>query len=567
MVNENQTKDIKDINVNGLDIHKILFTFISEHKLVFIFFLVTSLILYPIHSILIPDYYGKVINSFKDDNKTLFMHYVKLLCMIVVISWIFDGLVVYFQYLIVPSFAEYATGRIFEFIIDNYELDFENIRIGEILSKIIKMPTVLYDYLDVVRLDFLKEFFILIAGFFHYYTVSGEALGAYTIFVIINYIFVYYIFNVFVESDLVLNRVHDQIYEYLVDCFNNLISIYIFNQQKEEEKLFYENSFKQYKTFRAESILTYIKNNIGWSFVNASMFVIMNYIMYKAYKEKRIDSEKVISTFIITYSIIRLMETTQRSSRKLASIFSQIKDAEMFFTEIGDTNKSIKTNQSTFQNGDIVISNVYHKYGDKFVLDNLSTIIKRGEKVAFVGEIGCGKTTVVKLIMGFQPLLMGKITIGGVSINDIKNNDLRDKIFYIPQKPKLFNRTLYENIVYGLEPPPSKEKVIQMMDDLRLDVKDIFEKKMDENVGVEGNSLSGGQRQIVWLLRSVYRKSSILILDEPTSALDPDNKLFMITTIKKLSVGKTVIIISHDEIDPAFRKISMKKGRVIATVF
>ena len=105
------------------------------------------------------------------------------------------------------------------------------------------------------------------------------------------------------------------------------------------------------------------------------------------------------------------------------------------------------------------------------------------------------------------------------------------------------------------------------MDDLNLDVKDDFEKKMDQSVGVEGNNLSGGQRQIVWLLRSIYRPSAILILDEPTSALDPENKVVMISTIKKLSVGKTVIIVSHDDIDPAFRKITMKNGRVINSSF
>ena len=126
---------------------------------------------------------------------------------------------------------------------------------------------------------------------------------------------------------------------------------------------------------------------------------------------------------------------------------------------------------------------------------------------------------------------------------------------------------MYENIIYGLNKPPSKEEIIKLMDELNLDVKDIFEKKMDENVGVEGNSLSGGQRQIVWLLRSIYRPSTILILDEPTSALDPENKVVMISTIKKLSIGKTVIIVSHDDIDPAFRKISMKNGRVVTSSF
>jgi ABC-type multidrug transport system fused ATPase/permease subunit len=551
----------------GINIHEILFSFVGSHKILFIFFFLNTLILYPIHHVFIPEYYGKIINSFKDKNKSLFIYYIKFLFAIFAVSWIFDALVLYFQYLIVPNFAEYATGTIFEFIIDNYELDFENIHIGEILSKIIKLPAVLFDYLDVFRVEFLKEFFVLITAFFHYSSVSTLALCSYTFFVIVNYIFIYFIFKRFIHTDLKMNKTHDQMYEYLVDCFNNMISIYIFNQQDKEKDLFILDSFKKYKEFFSESLLLYIKGNSFWAIITIGLFVVMNYVIYTAFKEKQINAEKLVSSFIITFSIIRLYEASQRSARKLASVYSQIKDAEIYFNEISDTNKSMKNKETSFVNGDIIASGVYHKYGDKFVLENVSVTIKKGEKVAFVGEIGSGKTTIVKLIMGFQPLIMGDITIGGVSINHLANKDLRDKIFYIPQKPKLFNRTLYENIIYGLEPAPSKEEVLQLMDDLNIDVKDVFEKKMDEMVGVEGNSLSGGQRQIVWLLRSIYRPSAILILDEPTSALDPENKIAMISTIKKLSIGKTVIIVSHDDIDPAFRKISMKDGRVISSSF
>jgi ABC-type multidrug transport system fused ATPase/permease subunit len=374
-------------------------------------------------------------------------------------------------------------------------------------------------------------------------------------------------FKMFFHYDLQTNKLHDKMYEYLVDCFNNMISVYTFNQQEEEKNRFYDFSFKDYKEMLCKSLLVYIRGDGFWGFVTVSLFIVMNYIIYQAYKEKKITAEKLVSSFIITFSIIRLYENAERSAKKLASVYSQIKDSEVFFNEISEFNKSVKTEERIFQNGDIVFTNVYHKYGDKFVLDNVSIKINKGEKVAFVGQIGSGKTTMVKLIMGFQPLLLGDISIGGISINHVSNKDLREKIFYIPQKPKLFNRTLYENIIYGLDSPPSKEEIIQLMDDLNLDVKDIFEKKMDETVGVEGNNLSGGQRQIVWLLRSIYRPSAILILDEPTSALDPANKLVMISTIKKLSVGKTVIIVSHDDIDPAFRKISMKDGRVITSSF
>jgi ABC-type multidrug transport system fused ATPase/permease subunit len=262
-----------------------------------------TLILYPIHHVFIPEYYGKIINSFKDKNKSLFIYYIKFLFAIFAVSWIFDALVLYFQYLIVPNFAEYATGTIFEFIIDNYELDFENIHIGEILSKIIKLPAVLFDYLDVFRVEFLKEFFVLITAFFHYSSISTLALCSYTFFVIVNYIFIYFIFKRFIHTDLKMNKTHDQMYEYLVDCFNNMISIYIFNQQDKEKDLFILDSFKKYKEFFSESLLLYIKGNSFWAIITIGLFVVMNYVIYKAFREKKINAENILTTFACSNNI------------------------------------------------------------------------------------------------------------------------------------------------------------------------------------------------------------------------------------------------------------------------
>jgi ABC-type bacteriocin/lantibiotic exporter with double-glycine peptidase domain len=88
---------------------------------------------------------------------------------------------------------------------------------------------------------------------------------------------------------------------------------------------------------------------------------------------------------------------------------------------------------------------------------------------------------------------------------------------------------------------------------------------MDELMGVEGNKLSGGQRQIVWLLRSFFRHTHIIIMDEPTASLDPENKERIVHIIKKLSIGKTVIIVTHDTIDDSFRKIEFKAGKLISS--
>ena len=91
---------------------------------------------------------------------------------------------------------------------------------------------------------------------------------------------------------------------------------------------------------------------------------------------------------------------------------------------------------------------------------------------------------------------------------------------------------------------------------------DIFREKMDQPLGNDGVKLSGGQRQMVWIIRAMLRKPSIIIFDEPTSALDKKNKENIVNMIKEIGKNKTILIISHDDIDSSFRKITMKQGEV-----
>ena len=86
---------------------------------------------------------------------------------------------------------------------------------------------------------------------------------------------------------------------------------------------------------------------------------------------------------------------------------------------------------------------------------------------------------------------------------------------------------------------------------------------MHQLIGVDGNLLSGGQKQIVWLLRAMLNLSPIIVMDEPTASLDPQLKSQMIEIIKKITVGKTVILISHDDVDNSFRKIRFHKGQIV----
>ena len=548
-----------------INIHKLLIDFIIDNKIKFLIYLLFTIVEYPVHYIYVPDYYGKVINSFKDNKQSLFIFYIKVLTFLYILEWVSDGVIMLVMYYVVPKFTEYATGTIFEFIIDNYELDFENIPIGEILSKMIRLPGILFDYIDIIKNEVMKYIFVVIGGFMHYYGVSKRMFLLYGLFILINYIYIFVMYKKFNIYEMKSNKFQDEMYESLIDCLNNLATIYSFNQKDYEKDRFYTKTFVDYKKIMIKSRMLFMKGNSLWGVIIICIFISLNYVLYDTYKSKKINSEKLVSTFIITFSIIRVIEMSERSAHSVSRIHSQIKDAENYFNVISKSNTNVyKKPNKKFKNGDIVFQNIYHKYTTSFVLDNVSIKINKGEKIAFIGDIGSGKSTMIKLLLGFQPLSMGTITIGGIDINSISNAEIRNYVFYIPQKPKLFNRTLYENIVYGLKKPPSKESIINMLNDFELnDISDDFKEKMDEKMGIEGNKISGGQRQIVWLLRSLYRPSHILVLDEPTAALDPDNKDKLIHIIKKLSVGKTVIIVSHDKIDTEFRKIEFKEGKLV----
>ena len=431
------------------------------------------------------------------------------------------------------------------------------------------MPGVLADCLQTFGVEFIRELFVSITAVYTYYSVSTLTMTVYIGYAVFYYVFIYFLFKYLLGFDIEKNKAQDKMYECLVDCFNNFSSIYAFNQQPQEKQRFYDYIFKDYKERVIMSWSKYLNAASLWGGVTVSLFVSLNYLIYYEYTQKKIDAETLISTFIVTFSIIRLYEKAVLNADRYSDIYGKVLDTENFFNEISRYNMNAnKKNINRFKNGDIVFKGVYHKYKDQLVLENIDIHIEKGEKVAFVGQIGSGKTTLIKLLLGFQILNMGKITIGDMDVNHISNTQLRENIFYIPQKPKLFNRTLYENITYGIEKKPSKESILLLLDDLKLqDIRSVFESKMDRSVGVEGNELSGGQRQIVWLLRAFYRQAPVLVLDEPTAALDPATKILVMDVIKRINIGKTVIIVSHDPIDSSFRQIKLKKGRVIQETF
>jgi ABC-type multidrug transport system fused ATPase/permease subunit len=207
-----------------------------------------------------------------------------------------------------------------------------------------------------------------------------------------------------------------------------------------------------------------------------------------------------------------------------------------------------KAEKSLDIKGDISFKNVgfaYPSRKDVTVLKNINFEVKNGAKIAFIGQSGGGKSTIVQLLMRFYNVNSGHIEIDGTDITSLDITALRKNIGIVPQEVILFGGTIKENIGYG-QPGASDEQIKHAaILSNSWEFIEAFPDGMETIVGDRGIKLSGGQRQRIAIARAILKNPKILILDEATSALDAESEKLVQDALEKLMVDRTTIIIAH----------------------
>lgn len=184
-------------------------------------------------------------------------------------------------------------------------------------------------------------------------------------------------------------------------------------------------------------------------------------------------------------------------------------------------------------------------YHDRPVLKKVSLEIPKGKTIALVGQSGSGKSTFVDLLPRLYDIQQGSICIDGVDIRDLKIHDLRDLMGNVNQEAILFNDTIYNNIVFGVDSaaPEEVEAAARVANahDFIMETEDGYQTM----IGDRGGKLSGGQRQRLSIARAVLKNPPILILDEATSALDTESELLVQQALENLMANRTSIVIAH----------------------
>lgn len=220
------------------------------------------------------------------------------------------------------------------------------------------------------------------------------------------------------------------------------------------------------------------------------------------------------------------------------------------------------------EDASIELKHVRFSYdGEKEAVSDVSLKIEPGEKVAFVGPSGGGKSTLANLISRFFDPQSGTVKIGGVDVRNIKKETLMDTVSFVFQDSRLIKASILDNVRMG-KPEASKEEVIRALKAAQcMDIIRKFPQGADTVIGTKGVYLSGGEQQRIAIARAILKNTPIVILDEATAFADPDNEMQVQAAFDELAKGKTVVMIAHrlSTVENADRIYVLSKGKIVET--
>jgi len=550
--------------------------FVKDNKFWLFITIVTTLICNPIEMIVLSDLFTNfttAINGLEYNNS------ITILWKIAALSVFIDSIYMvgnYFDKIYYPMMEKFIRFKLIDVIFKNIEVKYEKEDISNHIIKTLKIPNTVTSFTG--RFIYWVVTFVLttivILGYILY---LNPAIGLFTVFVFALFFIIYYYILLETkktseqresqEKDLMLN---------IDDVLSNSISI-ICTKKINDEREYLTNKHAIYDNAHENQLWNTSKSGYILSIAITAVLVGYVYFILRMYKKRQIDSSTTIKIIIIILFFVRYIKTASQRSIVVIAEYGKLAENELNIKKLLVRNDDNGTQTNIPITGNIEFNNVSFKYDAAAnvesdapatlvtkTLDNVSFKIKSLDRVAIIGTNGSGKSTIIKLLSGFFKPTEGEILFDGVNIRNINREYLRSKLSIVSQKVVLFNRTVLENICYATNTP--KEEVIEILD--KLKVMNVFKKLpqgLDTMAGSRGENLSGGQRQIIYLLRSYLSNKPITIMDEPTAAVDAFHKKYVIQMINEMSKKTTLIVVTHDsEFSATFPvKIYIEGGKIV----
>jgi len=550
-----------------MNLHTFCFDFLKAHKTWSVANFGLSILNYPLELIVISFLTGQLVTRLNNiDTKY------NSICFLIIVIAITFAIIESTNYLkdrvdtiYKPIMEREVRLGIIDLIFKKVEINYDNIKSGESLARLLKAPlfiSMLFEKINKYAIPFVITFLVVMIYLFY----LDVKVGSMSTIAILVYLAIFYLIA---RSDIPAAKerelAENNLMEIIDDTMNNSMSIITSGKMDDELKRLNQKHDDHDVIFKSQ-----IRNSflVKWAISILNIFLFGAIVFFTLYFYKQGTLSPAIAITIVTLSIFLL--------KHLRFLAPRICEAFVWYGSLKETNSFIAETQSNTSpdgklkdfpiTGEIEFKNVFFSYpnSNRLTLKGVSFKIQPQEKVALIGTSGSGKSSIIKLILGFYKPDQGAILINGRDITQINRKYLRSRISIVGQNVKLFNRSVIDNIAYGSE--YSKHQIVKQLQS--MDIMKVFHNLpngLESSCGKYGDNLSGGQKQVIYLLRCYFRENPIIILDEPTASIDDKHKEDVLKMIERLSNKSTLLIVSHDaSIYNLFqRKIHIHRGNLI----
>ncbi len=558
-----------DASFGKLSALSIFKSFLSKHWVTVALYIMLSILSFPLESVILPRYYSEFFDKIRTDTSTkTFIGYFFVLTCILTIAYTAASLQHHLEAKLLPLINAHYIDFIYKNVVLKHRNSFADIDMGSLISKISFIPSIMREISsDFVAWVFPRIISIVVINIYFFcihWKLGLVSIILVAIFYLINMNLVNKCIVYSTDRQLGMEKKHSE----TNDKLSNLFSIYSAGDLKSEFEQYSANTASVAKK-HTNSLKCVNQNKILNTIFLIVLFVVLNVYTSFLFKTNQLSYHTTVAILLTVLFYVPCFFVISESIPDLSHYFGTLTHYDGFLRELEEVERANATDKRPdirIGRGAISIRRLRFDYGgSRQLFNDLSLEIAAGDHVALVGNSGNGKSTLIKLIMGYYKVDDGMILIDGQDINKYNIDSLRKQICYVNQNSKLFNISIYDNISYGND--LTKDDIDRLVAKMRLG--GIFEglsEGLNASAGINGDKLSGGQKQIVHLLRAVGRKNKIIVMDEPTAAIDVQNREIVLKAIRELSKGKTLILITHDDalLKSVNRVIRIANGKIVS---
>ena len=548
-----------------IDYTKLIREFVGENKTLYVLY-IAVLLVFPAEALVFPHVFSHAMAKVQQSKSPSMRDLSKVAALWIGVQALY--LVMHaIDLQMVPKFDAFARGRVVKDIVTGFEEHYTEPSTGALMSSVLKLPEAAKDLFYELHHAVFADAVLLVATIGYFYYID-RLIGTVFLVGIVLWLLISYFFHRSCSvKTYAKERSHDDMHDKIEEIVSNLVTIFVHDTGAQELRKLSKDS-EDYAKLLKGSLGCAFNFRVMYAVVVVGVFLAIMATSVALVRVKKMSQANFVAVFIVTFTTMGRLMAGYTSIKAMQHSLGIVKSTSTSINETLNSDRDIPAPvppTKKFELTNIEVLNLFYKTGDgRVILDDVNCTFAKGRWSALKGSSGSGKSSLIRLITRLDRPSSGEIKSNGLSIYDMSLHDFRAQVSYIPQMPRLLNRSLRDNLTYG-GGVPEAEKIITILraNDMH-DIAKIFEERLDDSCGKGGSKFSGGQRSIIAMARAVLSDAKLIVLDEITAALDQESRDLVIKFMEKVLRGRTIIMITHDPalIAQADDVFEMVKGKV-----